>query len=116
MPAMKPSALKRKPLPLAEQPPLPIHARLLTAENSYVRFYTLGDCTVLVTREFGRYHLSIAHPKRYPAWEEISEAWYRVVPGAAERVGALILPPLSRYLNVHEFCMQVHEIPGEEFR
>jgi len=74
-----------------------------------LRSYVLGECTMLMTREFGQYHLSIAHPKRYPTWLEISTAWYRIVPGAESKVAALMLPKLSEYINIHNFCMQVHE-------
>lgn len=114
---MKPSSLAKKvPTPLAEVPPWPPLDRMVAfsasgTANSYLRCYRLGECPVVVTREGGLFHLSISHPGRYPTWEEISEAWYRTVPGAGERTGALILPPLEEYINVVRTCMQVVEVP-----
>ncbi len=79
--------------------------------SPYVRSYTMGQCSILVTRENGFWHLSIAHPTRYPTWLEISHVWYKVIPGAEGIQGALILPKLSEYVNLHSYCMQVHQLP-----
>jgi hypothetical protein len=41
----------------------------------------LWECTVIVTRaEATGWHLSIAHHARYPTWDEISQARYRLLP------------------------------------
>lgn len=113
----RPTALTRgKRTPLRELPPRPGDELFLNPGNAYLRRYELGECIVIVTREGGMYHLSISHRRRYPSWDEIVEAWYRTVPGAEGRVGAMVLPPLRLYLNVDENCMQVHEIDGAEFR
>jgi hypothetical protein len=48
---------------------------------------------------------------RLPAWEEVRDARYATVPDEATM--ALLLPPRSEYVNVHEFCLQLYEIPGE---
>lgn len=108
---MSPDALTADQLPLREIA-APPEAKQIAFQygGGYVRSYMLGECSVIVTREFGRWHLSVAHPKRYPTWIEISAAWYRVIPNAAKLCGALILPPLESYVNDHEFCMQVVEI------
>lgn len=108
---------RSKPLPLAETPVPPATLRRLTTpQNSYVRGYRLGECTVLVTREDGRWHLSIAHPDRLPTWREVAEARYRLMP--QEIVAAMVLPPKHAYVNVHEFCFQVYEVrdPNPEFQ
>jgi hypothetical protein len=107
-----PSFLGRAPLPLVETPPpAELEARLVVPnQNSYLRTYRLGDCTVIVTREGGIFHLSIAQARRPPTWDEVAEAWYRCVPGAAHRHGGLVLPPLEEYVNLHEFCFQVTEL------
>lgn len=107
-----PDYTKRPPLPLAERPPRPGDAVFLNAFNSYLRVYSLGPCSVIVTKEFGRWHLSIAHPSRYPHWDEIAEARYRVLPAGV--TVALVLPPRAEYVNYHPNCFQLHEvtIPG----
>lgn len=106
-----------RPLRLAETvPPPALQARMLNAENSYLRTYTLGECTVIVTRERGRWHLSIAHPARLPTWREVAEARYRLLP--ADLVCGMILPPKAAYVNIHETCLHVYEIadPNPDFR
>jgi hypothetical protein len=110
-----PEFRSREPSPVRDIPAPPeVKARLLNATNSYLRVCRLGDCSVIITREFGEWHLSVSHPSRYPRWLEISEAWYRLVPGAKDLTGALILPPLHEYINLNEFCMQVVQIPPRE--
>jgi hypothetical protein len=95
---------------LVEIPHDPSQEPLINGSNSYLRTYRQGGCTVIVTREFGRWHLSIAHKHRYPSWLEISAAWYRAIPDAATITGALVLPPLDEYVNLTRYCMQVLEI------
>jgi hypothetical protein len=90
---------------------------LLTGpENAYLRCYRLGECSVVVTRERGRWHLSIAHPGRLPTWEEVASARYALLPG--DLVCGMVLPPREAYVNLHEHCFQVFEIrdPDPGFR
>jgi hypothetical protein len=77
------------------------------------RYWRLGECSVILThdgRPFG-WHLSIAHPHRYPKWDEIAEARYRCM--KPEITVAMLLPPMEEYINVHKNCFQLHEIPDE---
>jgi hypothetical protein len=106
---MRPSFESREPLKLIERPPTERdQTRFINAENSYLRLYRLGECTVVVTKEFGKWHLSIAHRTRYPTWDEVAEARYRILPDSL--TFAMLLPPKREYINLHEFCFQVHEI------
>jgi hypothetical protein len=68
--------------------------------------YLLGECSVLISREHGEWHLSIAHPTRYPTWDEIAQARYRLLP--PEIWVALYLPPADQYVNFHRNCFQLH--------
>jgi hypothetical protein len=99
---------------LVEIPPGFAAEPLINASNAYVRKYRQGGCTVIVTREFGRWHISIAHKHRYPTWLEISAAWYRCIPDAETITGGIMLPPLDEYVNIHNFCMHVIQVedPG----
>lgn len=54
------------------------------------------------------WHLSIAHPRRYPSWDEITEARYRFVPDGA--MMAMFLPPRGEYVNAHRNCFHLYEI------
>jgi hypothetical protein len=113
---MRPSFEDRPPLPLAEMPPTEAEqVSLVNDSNAYLRRYRLGECSVIVTREFGKWHLSISHRKRYPTWDEIAEARYRLLPD--EVVVAMILPPKGHYINLNPHCFQMHEIddPAGDF-
>ena len=102
----RPSFTDREPLPLKRLPDPDI---LMGARQEY--YYMLGECSVIVTDEGGTYpwRLSIAHPGRYPMWDEIAEARYRMLP--ADLTMALILPPLDRYINANANCFQLVQIP-----
>lgn len=63
--------------------------------------------TVIVTRDAGRWHLSIAHPTRYPSWEEIKRARYRFVPDDVYMM--MGLPPKHLWVNVHQNCFHLWE-------
>lgn len=98
-------------LVLAEMPvPPDLEARLVGESNSYVRAYTLGECSVLVTKENGRWHLSVAHQRRLPTWAEVATARYRIVPDGV--VMGMLLPPKAAYVNLHEHCFQLYELTG----
>lgn len=89
----------------------------LTAER-----WLVGDCTVMIAREpiHGtgyRWHLSIAHPDRYPTWDEIKTAVYGIE-ALAEVVMAQVLGPVSDlgdWVNVHDNCFHLYEIHDEVF-
>jgi hypothetical protein len=75
------------------------------------RAFRMGGCHILVSRQKVGWHLSVSHPERLPTWEEMRDARYTLVPDQATMV--LLLPPKSEYVNVHEFCLQMYEIPSE---
>lgn len=79
------------------------------------QWYRWGDCSAHVALEIGLWHLSISHPRRYPSWDEIYQAWYDLIPEAQNRTGAIILPKKVEYVNIHPNCFHVHELSdGEE--
>jgi hypothetical protein len=73
------------------------------------RAYKMGPCRILVSRQRAGWHLTISRPDRLPTWEEVRDARYALLPD--EAVMALLLPPRGEYVNVHEFCLQLYEIP-----
>lgn len=73
-------------------------------------WFIWGEVAVCVSREEGNWHISISHPRRYPTWDEIYQAWYDLVPDAEYRTGAIILPKKAEYVNIHPNCFHVHEI------
>jgi len=95
-------------LPLEEIPTVPTDPlRLGIPAGCYLRRYLLGECTVIVTREGDRWHLSIAHRARDPTWDEIAQARYRILPDGIWM--AMYLPPRREYVNLNRFCFQMLE-------
>jgi len=72
----------------------------------------IGECRVFVGHEAGRWHLSIAHPRRLPTWDELKEARNSLLPD--NLLMAMLLPPKADYINMHPFCFHLWEIQGEE--
>jgi hypothetical protein len=72
------------------------------------RAFTFGECSVLLGRGPDGWHLSIAHRSRYPTWDEIAEARYRLVPDDATM--AMILPSQAHYVNLYPNCFHLYEI------
>jgi hypothetical protein len=106
-----PSFRREKPLPLTELSPEPLRAGM--PAGTPIKAYKLGDCTVIITHNNRTtWHMSIACHWRYPTWNEIAEARYRLMP--ADITMALLLPPESEYVNVHKNCFQLIEIPDPE--
>mgnify|MGYP000901348226 CR=1 FL=1 len=77
--------------------------------------FMFGKCSVLVGKERGRWHLSIAHPQRLPTWEEVRDARYNFTPENVTMV--MILPHPEQYVNIHPNCFHLWEtkdsVPGE---
>lgn len=71
----------------------------------------MGGCLIIVSRQRAGWHLSISRPNRLPTWEEVRDARYALVPDAATMV--LLLPPQAEYVNAHNYCLQMYEIPAE---
>lgn len=55
-----------------------------------------------------RWHMSISHPSRYPTWDEMKTARYRLLPDDCYMVQ--ILPPKAQYLNAHDRCFHLTEM------
>lgn len=64
--------------------------------------------SIIVSVDAGRWHMSVAHPVRYPMWEELKYFRYKYVPDDVTM--GLLFPPLSEYVNVHPNCFHLWEI------
>lgn len=84
------------------------------------RCYRMGGCFVMNSLEpvtgLARmgYHMSMSHPKRYPTWDEIAKARYELIPNEVEMV--MVLPPKERYINIHEYCLQLWDLEAAFLR
>lgn len=76
-------------------------------------FVVNGFLQVLVSEERLRgqwlYHLSVSHPRRYPTWDEIRDLRYELLPN--DRTFAILFPPKEQWVNVHENCFHLYEVP-----
>lgn len=106
-------------------------ARLLLAIGAmhvevYQREVEDGHLSAFVTKEPSgpggciEWHLSISHrtndnppqPGRYPTWDEIAHARYELLPG--DLPFAMMLPPKSEYVALHDTTFHLHEVhPGQ---
>lgn len=77
-----------------------------------VKVYKFGRCNVIIDQRSGFWHMSISHHRQNPTWEEIRDARYALIPDDVTM--AMILPPKSEYVNIHEFCFHLHQIEGGE--
>lgn len=76
------------------------------------QFNTLSGCTVIVTKDDGLWHMSIAHPNRLPAYEELKAARYKYLRDV--HYAAQIFPPPSEFVNVHPYCIHLWELGEKE--
>lgn len=80
-----------------------------------LRAFAKGPLHVMVGREPRsgglKWHMSISHPNRFPTWSEIKDARYSMMP--TEITVAMILPPPSEYVNVHNNCFHLWEIDDD---
>lgn len=74
----------------------------------HARVFESDELRAIVSRDEGRWHLSLSCPDRYPNWDELADARYDLVPHECDM--AMILPPPSDYVNAHHFVLQLHEV------
>lgn len=81
--------------------------------------WELGECSVIASREryrgVYRWHLSVAHPDRYPTWDEVKVAAYGIpsVRLAEGRTFAQLLgnpKTAGQWVNAHENCFHLYEV------
>ena len=115
-----PDALVIAAAPPILEVPVPPGYRADLPPGTPVRCFAMGDCSIIVTRDLGAdgdpaagpWHLSIAHPSRYPTWDEIARARYTLLPDVPWM--AMYLPPKSKYVNIHRCCFQLFECGSPE--
>lgn len=94
--------------------PFPIPKQFLPDDSYNHKAWMMGQCSVLYSFDGGRHHMSIAHPSRYPTWDEIKEARYTFLPDYCYM--AMILPPEQYYINVHKNAFHLWEVKELELQ
>lgn len=69
--------------------------------------YRSGELTAIASTMGGTAHISVSAPGRYPTWDEISSIKDIVFP---DRSMAMLLPPRSEHVNIHETCLHIWEV------
>ena len=101
--------------------------RMNQMHGTHTRAYRMGECTVfagiepidfrtsfvVVRPTARRWHLSIAHPRRYPTWDELAEAREQLLPN--DLAFALMFPASwDEYVNTHPNCFHLWEVHDRE--
>jgi len=71
------------------------------------RVFAMGGCFIILSREQGRWHLSISANRRDPTWDEIVTARYKLLPHIPDMV--MYLPALDHYVNVNPWTFHLYE-------
>ena len=102
----------KKPLPVPIEIPIPKLPGGIPLEPG-ARAYRLGECNILVGRsKQAGWHISVAHPDRYPTWDEIKYARYKLLPQGLTM--AMYLPPQEELIDLHPNCFHLFEIIKRE--
>lgn len=97
--------------PIVERPDLLQYMALMPDLAPGTKAYTMGECRILVSLEPEGWHLSISCERRYPDWDEIAEARYRLLP--LDHTFAMLLPPPEEYVNVSPNVFHLHDLGRE---
>jgi len=76
--------------------------------SEFIGTYKNGQYDILITKDLGRWHLSISHPHKYPSWRAIKDARYKYLP--KDIFVAMILPPPENFINAHPNCFHLWEV------
>lgn len=66
---------------------------------------------VIVSKDAGKWHMSMSFRDRIPTYEELKEARYYFIYDHVT-MGQLF-PPKSQFVNVHPYTLHLWEVPGE---
>lgn len=100
-------------VPPIKEEPLPVGMIVLIQQGRLepgTRLYSMGQCSILVSPPIDPawgWHLSIAHPTRYPAWDEVAKARYELLPTDVNF--DMPLPRTEDYVSIHANCFHVWE-------
>ena len=91
---------------------------LLDAGALDVEVWHMGECSIICSREryrgTQRWHVSIAHPSRYPTWDEIKSVVYGIpkleLPAGRTFAQLLGNPAADKWVDAHENCFHLYEV------
>ena len=111
--ARKDGAFERRPRqPIQIPVPKALRQTWRTTMEPDCRAYRMGGCIIFLGTIPGQgLHMSIAHPTRYPTWDEVADARYALIPDDVTM--AMVLPPSSQYVNLYPNCFHLHQLGGK---
>ena len=77
-----------------------------------IRCFVKGPLRAIISKDLGRWHMSISCSDRHPTWEEIKQARYDLLPDDIFMVQ--ILPPKKYFVNVHPHTFHLWELREPE--
>lgn len=99
----------KKPLPVPIEIPISSLREKGIPFEPGARAYQMGESFILVGRsKSAGWHISISHPTRYPTWDEIKHARYKLLPPGLTM--AMYLPPEEQFVDLHPNCFHLFEI------
>lgn len=79
--------------------------------------WTKEGCGALISHEphggSMRWHASLSRKDSLPSWGDIKDFRYSLLP--LDLTFAQILPPPEDYVNLHQYCLHLWEIEGDEW-
>lgn len=93
-----------------ELSPFELQAQAAGRIEPKLKAYKAGKIQIMVGwHPVMGWHMSISHPEHYPTWDEVANARYQLMPSDIEF--GMMLPPPDAYINIHNFCFHLHEMP-----
>lgn len=75
--------------------------------------FTNQELRALVSKQRGKWHLSVSRSERFPVWDEIKSARYALIPHDVTMVQ--VLPPPSEWINIPPNCFHLFEISDDAY-
>jgi hypothetical protein len=85
-----------------------LSGKVVYALEPGARAYYYKEYTVIVGKSTQGWHMSIAHPSRYPEWDLVADARYQFIPDDVHM--AMLLPPSDQYVNAHPNCFHLWSV------
>jgi hypothetical protein len=79
-----------------------------------MKLFNHNGVSCILSKDGGKWHLSMSCPDRLPTYEEMKEIRYKYLPTVAYM--AQIFPPLEEFVNVHPFTLHLWQVGKSEIK
>uniref|UniRef100_A0A6H1ZTI7 DUF7694 domain-containing protein n=1 Tax=viral metagenome TaxID=1070528 RepID=A0A6H1ZTI7_9ZZZZ len=77
-------------------------------KDSIGTWWEFDSCIVCISKDLGKWHLSISHLSRYPTYDEIKSARYEFIEDSVTM--AMFFPPKAEFVNLSKNCFHLYEL------